>query len=205
MCSVLRPDKARLTWSSQDLVRIIFSWNENGQISTPTARQKLRIWGIKDLGDIYVLFWPWPQKLTPTSKTCSITCWGYFYKASSPDLAGLLGLYVVCLFSYIMQINPSRLHNGWPNICCCRIWKSTQLCKKTKKHAKSQHLSNTCTKRGGRLSTDYEVLHFLSWRAKPTRSEGIQHNFSLHNLLLRRLENYTCPKVQNDSKWKRKN
>ena len=37
--------------------------NENGQISTPTARQKLSSWEIKDLGEIYLFLLALTPKL----------------------------------------------------------------------------------------------------------------------------------------------
>ena len=39
---------------------------------------------------------------------------------------------VFCLCSYIMPSHPLILQNGWPKICCGRIWKSTKSCKKPK-------------------------------------------------------------------------
>ena len=57
--------------------------DKDGRISTPTALQKFRIWGIKDLGEIYLsLLAPTPnmrvwtqelRSLKPRSKTCLIT------------------------------------------------------------------------------------------------------------------------------------
>ena len=36
---------------------------------------------------------------------------------------------VFCVFSCIMPSHPLILQNGWPKICCGRIWKSTKSCK----------------------------------------------------------------------------
>ena len=66
----------------------------------------------------------------------------------SPDFAWLPGFYVLCLFLYITQIHPLRLHNGWPKIRRCRIWKSTKSCKNPN-NLKTYIRSILAAKRGG--------------------------------------------------------
>ena len=63
-------------------------------------------------------------------------------------LCQLLGFQVFCLFSHIMPSNPLRLQNGWPKICCGRIWKSTK-CGKIPKNLKT-YISRILAPKGGR-------------------------------------------------------
>ena len=48
-----------------------------------------------------------------------------------------------------MPSHPWRLQNGWPNTCCCRIWKSTKSTKKKTKKLKT-HIRQIFAPEGGR-------------------------------------------------------